>query len=415
MIQKAMMQNSEMSDDIISDWSLIEDAVSGDSRSRVVPSSKKKPVAVGLAPPSFSSHPRVPAMHRLQSTTVSSSDLRVHTDSPTTPSRGLPAPLIEPTDWIDSLNRVPRQFGGKPLPVLSHDRPSSLSIADPAPSSSILMQNLERTVLQPKTQSFKNLPMSRKGVGSSQQKEDMIRIRQPSSSQIVQKLVTRFVALYTPLSQLLLDLKSSLHGTAHINRIIDSYAASTVIKYLSALIAFYQTCLDLRMDINSMTSVMLADIIVASSLTRRSDGCGPSHSVLIKAIRWGHKQFNIAPLAPSFDDLISSFYRTKIPHDRRESLPYSLYILSQFERRVLQSSTPDGEVVILSAFLFLLWPQIIWQFFQFNDSTPSVILENELPPEGFAEVSSSESSSESSTTSGSESEQVVKPPEKLNL
>jgi len=389
-----MMQNSEMSDDIISDWSLIEDAVSGDSRSRVVPSSKKKPVAVGLAPPSFSSHPRVPAMHRLQSTTVSSSDLRVHTDSPTTPSRGLPAPLIEPTDWIDSLNRVSRQFGGKPLPVLSHDRPSSLSIADPAPSSSILMQNLERTVLQPKTQSFKNLPMSRKGVGSSQQKEDMIRIRQPSSSQIVQKLVTRFVALYTPLSQLLLDLKSSLHGTAHINRIIDSYAASTVIKYLSALIAFYQTCLDLRMDINSMTSVMLADIIVASGLTRRSDGRGPSHSVLIKAIRWGHKQFNIAPLAPSFDDLIS---------------------LSQFERRVLQSSTPDGEVVILSAFLFLLWPQIIWQFFQFNDSTPSVILENELPPEGFAEVSSPEPPSESSTTSGSESEQVVKPPEKFNL
>lgn len=81
----------------------------------------------------------------------------------------------------------------------------------------------------------------------------------------------------------------------------------------------------------------------------------------------------------------------------------------------LQSSTPDGEVVILSAFLFLLWLQIIWQFFQFNDSTPSVILENELPPEGFAEVSSPEPPSESSTTSGSESEQVVKPPEKLNL
>ena len=210
--------------------------------------------------------------------------------------------------YLDTLeDHVISYFKGETPMVLSHDRPSSLSIADPAPSSWILMQNLERTVLQPKTQSFKNLPMSRKGVGSSQQKEDMIRIRQPSSSQIVQKLVTRFVALYTPLSQLLLDLKSSLHGTAHINRIIDSYAASTAIKYLSALIAFYQTCLDLRMDINSMTSVMLADIIVASSLTRRSDGCGPSHSVLIKAIRWGHKQFNIAPLAPSFDDLIISF------------------------------------------------------------------------------------------------------------
>ena len=119
-----------------------------------------------------------------------------------------------------------------PLQIQHHHRPYSC-------------RTLSGQCCSPKTQSFKNLPMSRKGVGSSQQKEDMIRIRQPSSSQIVQKLVTRFVALYTPLSQLLLDLKSSLHGTAHINRIIDSYGASTVIKYLSALIAFYQTCLDL--------------------------------------------------------------------------------------------------------------------------------------------------------------------------
>ena len=64
------------------------------------------------------------------------------------------------------------------------------------------------------------------------------------------------------------------------------------------------------------------------------------------------------------DDLISSFYRTKIPHDRRESLPFNLYTLVQFERRILLRTTPDWEVVILGSFLFMLWSGFRWSDMQ---------------------------------------------------
>ena len=36
----------------------------------------------------------------------------------------------------------------------------------------------------------------------------------------------------------------------------------------------------------------------------------------------------------------------------------------QFERRVLQSSTPDGEVIIIGVFLFLLWSGFRWSDMQ---------------------------------------------------
>lgn len=192
----------------------------------------------------------------------------------------------------------------------------------------------------------------------------MIRIRQPSNSHVVQKLVETFMTIFTPVSRLLLDLENSVHGITHVYRIIDGFAATTIIKYMSALIAFHRTCMDIRVDISNLSAVVLADVIVAASLTRRSDGSGPAHSVLIKAIRWGYRTFNIECLAPAFDDIIGSFYRSKIPNDRRESLPFSLYILMQFERRVLQSSTPDGEVIIIGAFLFLLWSGFRWSDMQ---------------------------------------------------
>ena len=49
-------------------------------------------------------------------------------------------------------------------------------------------------------------------------------------------------------------------------------------------------------------------------------------------------------------------------------------------------------------------PQILWQFFRFNESIPQVIEENDLPLEGQHYVSSSDSSSESNSDSDSESE-----------
>lgn len=102
----------------------------------------------------------------------------------------------------------------------------------------------------------------------------MIRIRQPSNSHVVQKLVETFMTIFTPVSRLLLDLENSVHGITHVYRIIDGFAATTIIKYMSALIAFHRTCMDIRVDISNLSAVVLADVIVAASLTRRSDWVG---------------------------------------------------------------------------------------------------------------------------------------------
>lgn len=103
--------------------------------------------------------------------------------------------------------------------------------------------------------------------------------------------------------------------------------------------------------------------LVSSDVSRRHRGiqvsetiwrCRPSSLSVKQSNSVGIQKFRhfVLSLAPAFDDLISSFWRTKIPHDRRESLPYSLYTLVQFERRVLQSATPVVQVVVVvGAFL----------------------------------------------------------------
>ena len=93
----------------------------------------------------------------------------------------------------------------------------------------------------------------------------------------------------------------------------------------------------------------LADILVAGHLSRHSSDSTSSVSMMIKALRWGYKQLQIQALVVAFGSLLNSF-QTKIPHDRRESLPFSLYVLSQFERHILVRETSQDEILILGAF-----------------------------------------------------------------
>ena len=62
----------------------------------------------------------------------------------------------------------------------------------------------------------------------------------------------------------------------------------------------------------------------------------------------------IQAFSVAFGPLLNSF-QTKIPHDRRESLPFSLYVLSQFERHILVREISQDDILILGAFLLLLF------------------------------------------------------------
>jgi len=162
------------------------------------------------------------------------------------------------------------------------------------------------------------------------------------------------VSLYTAFSPLLEQLQASAYRTQHYERLVNNFAASTLIKYCSALQNFHALLVDLRLQLEGLTEMNLADILVAGHLSRHSSDSTSSVSMMIKALRWGYKQLQIQAFGVAFGSLLNSF-QTNIPHDRRESLPFSLYILSQFERHILVRETSQDEILILGAFLLLLF------------------------------------------------------------
>ena len=180
------------------------------------------------------------------------------------------------------------------------------------------------------------------------------RVRQSSSSPLVMSLWNSVVSLYSAFSPLLHQLQSSAYRSQHYERLVNNYAPSTLIKYCTALQNFHALLTDLRLQLEGLSEMDLADILVAGHLSRRSSDSTSSVSMMIKALRWGHKQLQIQALMVAFGSLLNSF-QTKIPHDRRESLPFSLYVLSQFERHILVRETSQDDILILGAFLLLLF------------------------------------------------------------
>ena len=104
-----------------------------------------------------------------------------------------------------------------------------------------------------------------------------------------------------------------------------------------------------------MTAWNIADILIAGSMARRSDGSGPKTSVAIKAMRWCFKQLQISIFQEVGNPIISSFDKQKFPTDRRGSLPLPLYVIMRWERRILQSNSTIQEIIILGGLLLLLW------------------------------------------------------------
>ena len=56
-----------------------------------------------------------------------------------------------------------------------------------------------------------------------------------------------------------------------------------------------------------------------------------------------------------FSPLVDSFLKTKLTKDRREAPPLPLWVLFQWERRVLQSAATAYETMMLGSFLLITW------------------------------------------------------------
>ena len=99
-----------------------------------------------------------------------------------------------------------------------------------------------------------------------------------------------------------------------------------------------------------MTAVQLIDIFLIGS---KRTGLDPS--MTLKALIWFHSHAGVAAFELASHSLIQSWRHSKVPRDRRESLPLPLYVVIQWERRLLQAGCTSTERLVLGGFLLMIW------------------------------------------------------------
>ena len=128
------------------------------------------------------------------------------------------------------------------------------------------------------------------------------RAQRCSDSHLVRQILPLFLSVYASCSTLLQDLSSSEFADAHLLRILDGFAPSTVFKYLSALISFANTVHWLHFSALDLTEITLADALHA-----HSSELGKFSQMTLKAIRWSWKNLQLSCFSSSTSSLINSF------------------------------------------------------------------------------------------------------------
>ena len=193
---------------------------------------------------------------------------------------------------------------------------------------------------------------------------EAIRSHSAANSKVAIELMMQLLAFLGSESGTFTSLQSAVHYHQHIRRVLASFAATTVIRYITTFNNFAKTCEDLDVCILEITEVQAADILVTLQLQKREDpALGSSAVTCIKAIRWVRRNTQCCVFEVFFGELISSFLRSKLPKDRCESVPLPLFALVQWERRILQRNTPLVDVILLGAILLTVWASL-----RFSDS-----------------------------------------------
>ena len=248
--------------------------------------------------------------------------------------------------------------GGKPLPKLRPQRPSSIvSVHD---HSNVHLSPMSMSAFTALDVQPTHSKRPRIATSAPQPKAvNVSRIKQASDSTLVQALWIQICGIFLHHSLFLTDLQCSSQMTEHVNRFLNQFAAGTLMKYFGALIHWHSICISSRVNPWSLSDVGLADLLSIHKLARRSDGQGPGVSVTLKALRWAVSQLQVTCLRDCvYGRIVSSFGKQRSSADRRETLPFSLFILCVWEKQILKSTTSDVDVIILSTFLLLTWSSL---------------------------------------------------------
>ena len=213
-------------------------------------------------------------------------------------SSGLPRPANSESN-IESLqypnvSQHSDMSKGLPAPAFSQPTPRSCIRDDPLveqPQDQIWQGNPVPGT-KSTTQSAPKLPKTL-GPTQSRNASNLTRIRIASQSPVVWKLWTQFSVALREHSDVLEQMHSSAFPDEHASRLLNQFAATTLVRYMTCILQFVQLCRDMQVSLPTLTEAILADMLVCGSLARRSDGSGPKCSVTIKALRWAFKSLGV--------------------------------------------------------------------------------------------------------------------------
>ena len=176
------------------------------------------------------------------------------------------------------------------------------------------------------------------------------------ASSIPRDLIARWLILINSvvnLSPIWQAYHQSPQFEAHCQRLLATYAPSTLFKYITLLQCIYSILLDLAWNWKDIGCHRLSDLLHISHEGKHSEW-GFGTSIAIQALRWAQTLLMIAKWQILYDPIVNSFFNPG-NHERRESIPLSLFLVVQWERRLLMQECSVQEQVLLGCLLYVLW------------------------------------------------------------
>ena len=133
-----------------------------------------------------------------------------------------------------------------------------------------------------------------------------------------------------------------------MSTVIGQVALSTLFKYINTLQCFYTILLDFSwnwIDIGRHHLLDLLQIVHGGKSSEWAFGA----TTAIKVLRWAQKLLAVTDWKRLYDPIVNSFFSPGT-HERRESIPLNLFLVSQWERRVLMKDCTSQEQVLLGSF-----------------------------------------------------------------
>ena len=306
-------------DDNIDGWSMVSDGIDIQGMGA---SPKCSPLPL---PSSLRGHvgPRIPAPFQVhEGPNLPSRPVQSRPFSVSSVSQGAPQPRYSVSHVSSLTNQFHRiqsiqssETSGLPAPTIHKSVPRSQKVPASVQDKGISLQipvhsvvPLAETHGRPSTGPFKH--------SQSHHESSLTRVRLAANSAVVLQLWIQFEQVFSAFSVTIQQMQSSVNYAEHRNRFLNQFAATTLVKYMTAALQFIRLCQVLQLDLSSLSAWHLADVLIAGSMARRSDGTGPKSSMAIKALRWCYKQLQISLFQEIFNPMILSFDKQKFPTDR---------------------------------------------------------------------------------------------------